>query len=121
MRRYRRGDQVEVLNTTKGTLEDSWHPARIVGSHGDVCTVRYDGHANGVVEERVLVRCIRPRPPPVEFSNWSRGDLVHVFDDSAWKLGTVLQVLDENQFLVCVIGSLQDLKLGAARMRLLAR
>uniref|UniRef100_A0A7N0U6S7 Agenet domain-containing protein n=1 Tax=Kalanchoe fedtschenkoi TaxID=63787 RepID=A0A7N0U6S7_KALFE len=113
----RRGEQVEVLNTTKGTLEDSWHPARIVGRHGDVCTVMYDGHANGVVEERVLVRCIRPRPPLVEFSNWSHGDLVHVFDDSAWKLATVLQVLDKKQFLVRVIGSMQDLKLGAARMR----
>ncbi|CAM8914670.1 unnamed protein product [Rhodiola kirilowii] len=118
MRRYLTGEKVEVLNTN-GALEYSWHPARITGGEpiGDVYTVVYEGHENGMVEERVLAKCIRPRPPVVEFSNWSCGDLVHVFDNFAWKLATVLEVLDKKQFLVRVVGSMKDLKVGAAWIR----
>ncbi|CAM8938772.1 unnamed protein product [Rhodiola kirilowii] len=76
MTRYLQGDKVEVLNT-KGTLEDSWHPALIVDGDEDACIVLYDAQANGVLEEWVLAKYIRPRPPVVEFSNWGRGDLVH--------------------------------------------
>ncbi|CAM8898988.1 unnamed protein product [Rhodiola kirilowii] len=117
MKQYEKGDQVEVKNT-KVTLEDSWHPARIVGGHGDVYTVLYDEQANGVVEERVFVKCIRPRPPVVAFSNWSRGDLVHVYHNSAWMLATVLEVLEKNQFLVRIVGSMKNLIVDAAWIRI---
>ncbi|KAL9688075.1 hypothetical protein QQ045_032488 [Rhodiola kirilowii] len=119
MRRYVKGDKVEVKNT-KETLENSWHPARIIGGQpiGDVYSIMYEGgHQNGMVEGRVLVMHIRPRPPVVGFSNWSRGDLVHVFDNFAWKLATVLQVLAKKQFLVRVLGSMKDLIVGAAWIR----
>ncbi|KAL9683530.1 hypothetical protein QQ045_015352 [Rhodiola kirilowii] len=116
MTRYLQGDKVEVLNT-KGTLEDSWHPALIVDGDEDACIVLHDAHANGVLEEWVLAKYIRPRPPVVEFSNWGRGDLVHVFDNFAWKLATVLHVSVKKQFLVRVVGSLQDLNVGAGWIR----
>lgn len=114
MRRYKKGDRVEVLNTT---LEHSWQPARIVEGCGDVYTVLYDELAHGMVFEVVLIVCIRPCPPLVEFSNWSRGDLVHVFHNFAWKLATVLQVLDKKQFMVRVVGSMLDLIADAAWIR----
>ncbi|CAM8976343.1 unnamed protein product [Rhodiola kirilowii] len=112
--RYVKGDKVEVLSST---LEYSWHPARIVEGDGDAFTVMYDGHVNGMVVEVVLVKYIRPRPPVVDFSDWSRGDLVHVYDNFAWKLAAVLQVLDNKQFLVRVVGAMLDLNVGAARIR----
>lgn len=113
MSRYKKGDRVEVLNTT---LEHSWHPARIVEGLGELYTVQIDGHTYGSVV-LVLVDYIRPCPPVVEFSNWSRGDLVHVFDNFAWKLATVLQVLEKKHLTVRVIGSMLDLIVGAAWIR----
>uniref|UniRef100_A0A7N0TEH9 Agenet-like domain-containing protein n=1 Tax=Kalanchoe fedtschenkoi TaxID=63787 RepID=A0A7N0TEH9_KALFE len=108
MRQYVRGDRIEVLKTNGTLLEESCHPARIVGGNGDVYTVLYDRHANGVVAERMSMRCIRPRPPLVEFSDWSHVDLVQVFDSFAWQSAAVLRVSEEKLFRVRVLGSTQD-------------
>lgn len=108
---------MEVLKTT---LEHSWQPARIVESRGNEYTIEYDVHdsyGNRMVFELVLVDYIRPSPPLVEFSNWSRGDLVHVFDNFAWKLATVLRVLENKLFMVRVVGSMLDLIVDAAWIR----
>uniref|UniRef100_A0A7C9A042 Agenet domain-containing protein n=1 Tax=Opuntia streptacantha TaxID=393608 RepID=A0A7C9A042_OPUST len=118
--RFRRGTKVEVL-TRKEVPSGSWRRAEIIGGNDHNYTVRYDGDMGGFEEasvEKVPWKAIRPCPPSVDvLEDWVPGDVVEVFHNFAWKMGTVLKMLGWNYLLVRLLGSAIELKVGKHDVR----
>uniref|UniRef100_A0A2P2JHA4 Uncharacterized protein LOC8269550 isoform X2 n=1 Tax=Rhizophora mucronata TaxID=61149 RepID=A0A2P2JHA4_RHIMU len=118
--RFKKGSKVEVLSK-KDVPSGSWRGAEIICGNGDTYTVRYDGYLgrNGeTAMEMVSRKAIRPYPPLTEVvENWIPGDVVEVFDDFSWKMATVTKVLDRKHFLVRLLGSSMEFKVGKFDIR----
>ncbi|KAL3532377.1 hypothetical protein ACH5RR_005898 [Cinchona calisaya] len=117
--RYKKGSKVEVFCKDK-VPSGSWCPAEVICGNGHNYTVKCDmGAKNEAIFERVSKKLIRPLPPPVQFSgNWMLGDVVEVFHGYSWKMATVSKVLSGNQFLVRLVGSLNEFKVRKFDIRL---
>ncbi|VVA10689.1 PREDICTED: Plant Tudor RNA-binding [Prunus dulcis] len=118
--RFKSGSSVEVLSK-KEMPSGSWCCAKIICGNGHNYTVRYDGFegaSDKAAVERVPRNAIRPCPPPLEVSeNWVPGDLVEVFDNFSWKMATISKVFGKQYFLVRLLGSSQEFKVGKFEIR----
>lgn len=118
--RFKSGSSVEVLSK-KEMPSGSWCCAKIICGNGHNYTVRYDGFegaSDQAAVERVPRNAIRPCPPPLEVSeNWVPGDLVEVFDNFSWKMATISKVFGKQYFLVRLLGSSQEFKVGKFEIR----
>lgn len=117
--RYKRGSKVEVFCKDE-VPSGSWRRAEVICGNGRNYTVRCEMDAkNEAILERVPRKFIRPCPPPVQFSgSWIPGDVVEVFHGYSWKMATVSEVLSENQYLVKLLGSLNQFKVLKFDIRL---
>lgn len=120
MMKFKKGSKVEVLSK-KEVPSGFWRCAEIICGNGHNYTVKYDGFENAMNEtnmERVSRKAIRPRPPPLEFSeNWVPGDVIEVFDNFSWKMATISKVLGIEYLLVRLLGSLQEYKVSKFDIR----
>ncbi|XP_061992877.1 uncharacterized protein LOC133710752 isoform X1 [Rosa rugosa] len=118
--RFKKGSNVEVLRK-KEVPSGSWCCAKIICRDGHKYTVRYDGveAANDeTIVERVHRTAIRPCPPPLEVTeNWVPGDVVEVFNNFSWKMATISDVLGSKYFLVRIVGSCREYKVGKLEVR----
>lgn len=70
--------------------------------------------------ERVSRKDIRSCTPCVEGSdNQEIGRVVEVFDESCWKTGTIVKVLDRDYYLVRQTGCLKELCVHRSKTRVL--
>lgn len=92
--RFKKCTKVEVMNKEGPT---SWRVAEIVSGNGEAYNVRYNGY-RGV--EKVFRGNVRPYPPAINSQSWVIGDIVEVFDESSWKIATVLKVLKGDRYTV---------------------
>lgn len=109
--KFKKGSKVEIMNKD---VPASWRVAEIITSNGHGFNVRYDGY-EGV--EKVSRRLIRPSPPAVGLQSWSTGDIVEVFDESSWKIATVLKVLKGGRILVRLHGFSHEMKVHKSNIR----
>lgn len=111
---------MEVLRK-KEVPSGSWCCAKIICHDGHKYTVRYDGFEGATDEtivERVHRTAIRPCPPPLEVTeNWVPGDVIEIFDNYSWKMATISKILENKYFLVRVVGSCQEYKVGKLEVR----
>lgn len=117
--RFKKGSNVEVLRK-KEVPSGSWWCAEIICRDGHKYTVRYGVEAanDETVVERVHRTAIRPCPPPVEVTeSWVPGDIVEVFDNFSWKMATISEVLGNKNFLVRIVGSCREYKVGKLEVR----
>lgn len=111
---------MEVLRK-KEVPSGSWCCAKIICRDGHKYTVRYDGF-EGATDETIVDRvhrtAIRPCPPPLEVTeNWVPGDVIEIFDNYSWKMATISKILGNKYFLVRVVGSCQEYKVGKLEVR----
>ncbi|XP_050365529.1 uncharacterized protein LOC126784062 isoform X2 [Argentina anserina] len=118
--RFKKGSNVEVLRK-KEVPSGSWCCAKIICRDGHKYTVRYDrveAANDATMVERVHRTAIRPCPPPSEVSeNWVPGDIVEVLDNFTWKMATISEVLGNKYFLVRIVGSCREYKVGKLEVR----
>ncbi|XP_038698250.1 uncharacterized protein LOC119995863 isoform X2 [Tripterygium wilfordii] len=118
--RFKKGTKVEV-QSKKDVPSGSWRCAEIINGNGKNYTVKYDGHVGAADEttmERVSGNIIRPRPPLLEVSERPfPSDVVEVFDNFSWKMAAVLSVLGKTNYLVRLLGSSLELKVGKFDIR----
>ncbi|XP_004287366.1 PREDICTED: uncharacterized protein LOC101310150 [Fragaria vesca subsp. vesca] len=117
--RFKKGSNVEVLRK-KEVPSGSWWCAKIICRDGHKYTVRYGVEVanDETVVERVHRTAIRPCPPPVEVTeSWVPGDIVEVFDNFSWKMATISEVLGNKYFLVRIVGSCREYKVGKLEVR----
>ncbi|XP_008786063.1 uncharacterized protein LOC103704514 [Phoenix dactylifera] len=107
---FREGNKVEVMRRNEDRY-CSWIPAKISSIHGDKYSVRYDLFltAKGKpVVESVHKEDVRPCPPPVHGKErWIVGDVAEVFDLHSWRVGKVAKVLNSNNVVIRLFGSIQ--------------
>ncbi|KAJ0766607.1 putative ENT domain, Agenet-like domain, Agenet domain, plant type, ENT domain-like superfamily [Helianthus annuus] len=113
--KYKRGSTVEVF------CDQSWRCARIVSSKGQNYTVSYDvypGFTSKDDVEHISVKSIRPCPPLLECSEcWVPGDVAEVFHNLSWKMAIVLKDIGLDQFIVRLVGSLQEFEVTKSELR----
>ncbi|XP_022025087.1 uncharacterized protein LOC110925440 [Helianthus annuus] len=113
--KYKRGSTVEVF------CDKSWRCARIVSSKGHNYTVSYDvypGFTNKDDVEHISIKSIRPCPPLFESSEcWVPGDVAEVFHNLSWKMAIVLKDIGLDQFIVRLVGSLQEFEATKSELR----
>ncbi|KAJ0766608.1 putative ENT domain, Agenet-like domain, Agenet domain, plant type, ENT domain-like superfamily [Helianthus annuus] len=113
--KYKRGCTVEVF------CDQSWRCARIVSSKGHNYTVSYDvypGFTNKDDVEHISIKSIRPCPPLFESSEcWVPGDVAEVFHNLSWKMAIVLKDIGLDQFIVRLVGSLQEFEVTKSELR----
>ncbi|GAV72843.1 Agenet domain-containing protein [Cephalotus follicularis] len=116
--RFKKGSNVEVLSKME-VPSGSWRCAEIICGNGHNYTVRYAGTTNEEIAERVSRNAIRPCCPLLEVSeSWVPGDVVEVFDNFSWKMATVSKALGKKHFLVRLLASSLEFKVGRADIRL---
>ena len=119
--RLRKGCKVEFL-CKKDMSFGAWRCAEIISDGGDTFKVRCEptpGMSNGKIVERVPRTDIRPSPPRLEtVLNWSPGDVLEVLDDASWKSATVLKVMDDDYFLIRILGSFEEFRAHVSKTRL---
>ncbi|CAK9176307.1 unnamed protein product [Ilex paraguariensis] len=117
--RFKRGSRVEVMK--KNEVPFSWRCAKIMSGDGHTYNVRYDCHPDMTseqVEERVSRKAIRPCPPLMEgVESWMAGDVVEIFDQSSWRIATVLKDLDGHYYLVRLLGSSKEFRVHQSNIR----
>lgn len=103
--RFKKGTKVEVL-TKSSVPSGAWRSAEIKSGNGHYYTVMYDGNDGGTTE-RVPRKSMRPEPPPAlqVLHSWAPGDVLEVFESCSWKIAIVSKVLEEDCFLVRLLGS----------------
>ncbi|CAN6806312.1 unnamed protein product [Brassica oleracea] len=103
--RFKKGTKVEVL-TKSSVPSGAWRSAEIKSGNGHYYTVMYDGNDGGTTE-RVPRKSMRPEPPPAlqVLHSWAPGDVLEVFETCSWKIAIVSKVLEEDCFLVRLLGS----------------
>lgn len=111
---------MEVMSENQVPM--SWRCAEIISGNGRTYLVKFDDHLESTEEEAVLKRVwrktIRPCPPSIEdFQIWVAGDVVEVFDCGSWKSATVLKVLNDDCYLVRLLGPSQELRVHISRTR----
>ncbi|MFS7916953.1 putative ENT domain, Agenet-like domain, Agenet domain, plant type, ENT domain-like superfamily [Helianthus anomalus] len=113
--KYKKGSTVEVF------CYQCWRCARIVSSKGHNYTVSYDvypGFTNKDDVEHISIKSIRPCPPLFEISeSWVPGDVAEVFHDLSWKMAIVLKDFGLDQFIVRLVGSLQEFEVTKSELR----
>lgn len=109
--RFKRGSKVEVMNMKQSPA--SRRCAENLSDNGYMYTVRYDyypGIESMGRTERVSRKNIRSCTPCVEsLENQEIGQVVEVFDESSWKMATIVKVLDNDYYLVHQTGCLKEL------------
>ncbi|XP_027772874.1 uncharacterized protein LOC107020644 isoform X2 [Solanum pennellii] len=109
--RFKRGSKVEVMNMKQSPA--SRRRAENLSDNGYMYTVRYDyypGIESMGRTERVSRKNIRSCTPCVEsLENQEIGQVVEVFDESSWKMATIVKVLDSDYYLVHQTGCLKEL------------
>lgn len=118
--RFKKGSKVEVLDEGE-VPSGTWRCAEIISGNGHYYSVKYDS-SSGITSanfiEQIPSKAIRPHPPPVEgVKNWAVGDVVEVFDDCSWKVGTILKVLSRNYYLVRLLATCKDYKVQRSAIR----
>ena len=102
--RFKKGTKVEVL-TKSFVPSGAWRSAEILSGNGHYYTVMYDGNDGGTTE-RVPRKSMRPEPPPLQvLQSWAPGDVLEVFESCSWKMAIVSKVLENDCFLVRLLGS----------------
>lgn len=118
--RFMEGSRVEVLRKKKESY-GCWVPARILWKDGCIYTVRYElllSSKGEAVVEKVHEKDVRPCPSPVhEQEKWVFGDIAEVFDLHSWRVGKIAKVLNNNQFIVRLCGSVQLKKFHVSDLR----
>ncbi|KAJ0799851.1 putative ENT domain, Agenet-like domain, Agenet domain, plant type, ENT domain-like superfamily [Helianthus annuus] len=113
--KYKKGSTVEVFGY------QSWRCARIVSGKGHNYTVSYDvypGFTNKDDVEHISIKSIRPCPPLFEsLESWVPGDVAEVFQDLSWKMAIVLKDFGLDQFIVRLVGSLQEFEVTKSELR----
>ncbi|KAF9606521.1 hypothetical protein IFM89_025894 [Coptis chinensis] len=107
--KFKKGNEVEVLKREQQF--ESWFPGIIVSADRYTCTVRYDlvlnSEGNPIVED-VCKEDVRPYPQPVNGrEEWVVGDTTEAFDLHCWRVGKVVKVLNNNNFVIRLSGSIQ--------------
>ncbi|KAL3535820.1 hypothetical protein ACH5RR_004281 [Cinchona calisaya] len=117
--RYKKGNEIEVFRNDE-VPSGSWRCAKIICGNGHYYSIRCNmGSKDEVIFERVSRQLIRPCPPVVQISgSWMPGDVVEVLQNDSWKMATVTRVLRGNQFLVRLVGSLNEFKVRKFDIRL---
>ncbi|KAL9660566.1 hypothetical protein QQ045_025382 [Rhodiola kirilowii] len=110
-----KGSKIEVFSKREVST-GSWRPAEIISGNGHTYTVKYDTFSDEPVIGWVSRKAIRPHPP-VEVTNWVSGDIVEVFDNFSWKLGTILKGLGRKRVLIELHGSLVNLIVSMDEIR----
>ncbi|WMV31597.1 hypothetical protein MTR67_024982 [Solanum verrucosum] len=109
--RFKRGSKVEVMNMKQSPALQ--RRAEILSDNEHMYTVRYDyypGMESKGRTERVSRKNIRSCTPCVEgLENQETGQVVEVFDESSWKMATIVKVLDSDYYLVRQTGCLKEL------------
>lgn len=91
----------------------SRHRGEIFSDNGHMYTERYD-YSPGMESkgriDRVSRKNIRSCTPCVEgLENQEIGQVVEVFDESSWKMATIVKVLDRDYYLVRQTGCQKEL------------
>lgn len=109
--RFKRGSKVEVIKMKQSPV--SRHRGEIFSDNGHMYTERYD-YSPGMESkgriDRVSRKNIRSCTPCVEgLENQEIGQVVEVFDESSWKMATIVKVLDRDYYLVRQTGCQKEL------------
>lgn len=95
---------MEALSKNVVDVYGAWVCAEVINSGPYTCTVKYGSH-DGIMEEAVPRRAVRPLPPPLEgFAKFTPGDLVECCHDFSWKTARILNAVTDNNFLVLLLG-----------------
>ncbi|KAL8063513.1 hypothetical protein ABFX02_01G031000 [Erythranthe guttata] len=119
--RLKKRDKVEVMNSKDEPV--SWHVAEILSGNGHTYRVRFDSYpdmASEEIVETVSRKSVRPLPALVKgVENRIVGDIVEVFYEYAWRVATILRIIDgkieirnkihQNRYLVRLHGSSREL------------
>uniref|UniRef100_A0A7N0UZH7 Agenet domain-containing protein n=1 Tax=Kalanchoe fedtschenkoi TaxID=63787 RepID=A0A7N0UZH7_KALFE len=108
--RFKSGSKVEVL-CASGAHSGSWMSGEIVDGNGKYYTVRCGsnrGDRTEAVFRRVARKCLRPCPPLLKVWRWAPGDIVEICYDDSWKLASVVRAIDNDNYLVKIIGINQE-------------
>ncbi|KAI4379447.1 hypothetical protein MLD38_005744 [Melastoma candidum] len=118
--KYTRGTKVEVLNMNDLPF-GSWRCGEIVSRDGHNIMVRYyssNSATTGDMLERVSFQLIRPYPPLLDISRaWAPGELVEIFNNFTWRMGTVSRALGRNYFVVQLLGFSEVLRASSSDIR----
>ncbi|CAN6840342.1 unnamed protein product [Brassica oleracea] len=113
MMRFKKGTKVEVL--IKSSLPSgAWRSAEIMSGNGHYYTVMYD---TDDATERVPRKSMRPEPPLQVLHSWSPGDVLEVFESCSWKMAIVSKVLENDCFMVRLLGSSLKVKANKSDIR----
>ena len=67
--------------------------------------------------ERVPRKSMRPEPPLQVLHSWSPGDVLEVFESCSWKMAIVSKVLENDCFMVRLLGSSLKVKANKSDIR----
>uniref|UniRef100_A0A6N2LG99 ENT domain-containing protein n=1 Tax=Salix viminalis TaxID=40686 RepID=A0A6N2LG99_SALVM len=59
------------------------------------------------IMEKVREEDVRPQPPQKKRRRWMAGDVAEIFDFQCWREGKIAKVLNNNLFVVRLLGSIQ--------------
>ncbi|KAJ6773811.1 PLANT TUDOR-LIKE RNA-BINDING PROTEIN [Salix purpurea] len=107
--KFREGNLVEVLRRHHGP-RGSWFPGSVVSARGNYCKIRYKSLSDNKGEpvmEKVREEDVRPQPPRKKRRRWMAGDAAEIFDFQCWREGKIAKVLNNNLFVVRLLGSIQ--------------
>ncbi|KAF8046137.1 hypothetical protein N665_4006s0005 [Sinapis alba] len=115
--RFKKGTKVEVL-TKSSVPSGAWRSAEIISGNGHYYTVMYN--TGDGTTERVPRKSMRPEPPPPPsqvLHSWAPGDLLEVFETCSWKIAIVSKVLEDDCFLVRLLGSSLKIRVNKCDIR----
>lgn len=118
--RFKKGSQVEVLNTREVPSGSWWH-AKILSGDGHSYRVRYyrsPPEMGDAVLERVPAKILRPCPPLLPYTrNWIPGDIVEVYDIGSWKLANIFKIAGGSNFYVRLVDLFSVFKVHISNLR----
>ncbi|KAJ4828604.1 hypothetical protein Tsubulata_004961 [Turnera subulata] len=118
--KFKKGYLVEVLRREDEPC-GSWFPGSIVSADGNNYLVRYDsimGQEGEAFVEKVHSKDVRPRPPLRKVKRWMVGDVAEMFDFQCWRVGKIAKELENNVFVVKLVGSIQLKEFHGSEIRI---
>lgn len=109
--KFRIGSAVEAIRREHDPF-GSWFPGTIISNDGDSYKIGYKFLKNckrGPVIEKVHRDDVRPQPL-TKARKWMIGDIIEVFNTWCWRVAEVAEMLQENWFVLRLLGGSHQLK-----------